>query len=44
MLNSALEDDPEARLDTQTLQTMIAAYNLERGWTADGYLDEMLYK
>ena len=44
MLNSALQDDPEARLDTQTLQTMIAAYNLERGWTADGYLDEMLYK
>jgi len=44
MLNSALQDDPEARLDTQTLQTMIAAYNLERGWTADGYLDEMLSK
>jgi aldehyde:ferredoxin oxidoreductase len=41
MLNSALQDDPEARLDTETLQTMIAAYNLERGWTADGYLDEM---
>ena len=44
MLNSALQDDPEARLDTETLQTMIAAYNLERGWTADGYLDEMSSK
>jgi len=44
MLNSALQDDPEARLDTQTLQTMIAAYNLERGWTAEGYLDEMSSK
>jgi len=44
MLTSALQDDPEARLNTQTLQTMIAAYNLERGWTADGYLDEMLSK
>jgi aldehyde:ferredoxin oxidoreductase len=40
MLNSALQDDPDARLDTQTLQTMIVAYNLKRGWTADGYLAE----
>lgn len=41
MLTSALQDDPEARLDTQTLQTMIAAYNLKRGWTAEGYLQGM---
>ncbi|MBT4692961.1 MAG: aldehyde:ferredoxin oxidoreductase [Planctomycetaceae bacterium] len=41
MLTSALQDDPDAKLDTQTLQTMIVAYNLKRGWTADGYLDEM---
>lgn len=41
MLTSALQDDPEARLDTQTLQTMIVAYNLKRGWTAEGYLQGM---
>lgn len=41
MLTSALQDDPEARLDTQTLQTMIVAYNLKRGWTAEGYLEGM---
>ena len=39
MLNSALQDDAAAQLNTQTLQTMITAYNLKRGWTADGYLD-----
>ncbi|MBT4844565.1 MAG: hypothetical protein HON92_03950, partial [Planctomycetaceae bacterium] len=39
MLNSALQDDAAAQLNTQTLQTMITAYNLKRGWTADGHLD-----
>ena len=41
MLTSALQDDPEARLETETLQTMIIAYNLKRGWTAEGYLEGM---
>ena len=41
MLTSALQDDPEARLETETLQTMIVAYNLKRGWTAEGYLEGM---
>jgi len=41
ILTSALQDDPEALLDTQTLQTMIVAYNLKRGWTAEGYLEGM---
>ena len=44
MLTSALQDDPDARLDTQTLQTMIVAYNLKRGWTAEGYLVEISSK
>jgi aldehyde:ferredoxin oxidoreductase len=41
MLTSSLQDDPEARLETETLQTMIVAYNLKRGWTAEGYLEGM---
>ena len=36
-LTSALGDDPRACLDIETLQTMITAYNLQRGWSADGF-------
>jgi len=44
MLNSVLRDDPTAQLNTQTLRTMITAYNLKRGWNADGYLDKLSSK
>ena len=37
ILTSALSDDPQACLDIETLQTMITAYNLQRGWSADGF-------
>ena len=33
----ALEDDPAARLTRQQLQAAVQAYNLERGWDADGW-------
>lgn len=38
MLAEALPDDPRARLSSDKLQQLIAAYNLERGWTPDGWL------
>ena len=40
MLTSALEDDQDARLNRQTLETLIKAYNLERGWDALGFLPD----
>jgi aldehyde:ferredoxin oxidoreductase len=33
----ALEDDPAAQLTRQQLQAAVQAYNLERGWDADGW-------
>ena len=38
MLTSALADDQDARLNRQTLESLIKAYNLERGWDASGFL------
>ena len=38
MLTSALDDDQDARLNRQTLESLIKAYNLERGWDASGFL------
>ncbi len=32
-----LEDDPAARLTRQQLQAAVHAYNLQRGWDADGW-------
>ncbi len=34
---TALEDDPAARLTRQQLQAAVQAYNLERGWDAEGW-------
>ena len=34
---TALEDDPAARLTREQLQAAVQAYNLERGWDADGW-------
>lgn len=36
-LQTALGDDPDARLTALQLQEAIAAYNLARGWSRDGY-------
>lgn len=38
LLERALDDDPAARLTAEQLGAAIAAYNLARGWAADGYL------
>ena len=38
MLTSALEDDRDARLNRETLETLVKAYNLERGWNEAGFL------
>jgi aldehyde:ferredoxin oxidoreductase len=38
MLSTALADDPQARLPRERLATLIRAYNLHRGWTAEGRL------
>ena len=37
LLNRPLPNDPEATLTTDRLQGLIAAYNMARGWTAEGY-------
>jgi aldehyde:ferredoxin oxidoreductase len=36
-LQAALGDDPEARLTADQLAEAIAAYNLARGWSRDGF-------
>jgi aldehyde:ferredoxin oxidoreductase len=36
-LEQALDDDPAARLTREQLQAAICAYNLQRGWDADGW-------
>lgn len=43
ILQQALPDDPEARLTPERLTELVRAYNLARGWTAEGWLpaDEM---
>lgn len=43
ILQQPLPDDPEARLTPERLTELVTAYNLARGWTADGWLpdDEM---
>ncbi|MEQ8618434.1 MAG: aldehyde ferredoxin oxidoreductase family protein [Lacipirellulaceae bacterium] len=40
MLNSALEDDEKATLPSERLDSLIQAYNLERGWTREGWLEK----
>lgn len=37
-LTSGLTDDPSARLSREKLAELVRAYNLERGWTAEGWL------
>ena len=37
MLTSALEDDHKASLTSDTLNSLIRAYNLERGWDENGF-------
>ena len=39
MLTSALDDDDQATLNHETLQSLIQAYNLARGWDKTGYLE-----
>ena len=38
MLSTALEGDPQARLTQPRLAELVAAYNLARGWTREGWL------
>ncbi len=38
ILTSALTDDRDARLNRETLETLVRAYNLERGWDEAGFL------
>lgn len=37
MLNQALPEDEKSRLPAERLVALIAAYNLERGWTKEGW-------
>ena len=39
-LESAPENDPEALLTRDRLNAMIENYNVERGWTRQGYIDD----
>ncbi len=41
MLRQPLPDDTKAQLSPERLQAMIEAYNVARGWTPDGYLQEV---
>ena len=40
----ALPDDPRARLSREQLQQAVQAYNLLRGWSADGWLNDPLLR
>ncbi|NOZ40876.1 MAG: aldehyde ferredoxin oxidoreductase family protein [Planctomycetes bacterium] len=40
MLSQPLLDDAKAQLSPERLQTLVEAYNLARGWTRDGFLEE----
>ena len=37
MLRQPLPDDTQAQLSPERLQALVEAYNVERGWTRDGY-------
>jgi len=39
MLKTPLPDDVRAQLSPERLRSLIEAYNLARGWTPDGYLE-----
>lgn len=39
MLTSALEDDEQATLPSERLEALVEAYNRERGWTSEGWLE-----
>ncbi|MBL8816165.1 MAG: aldehyde ferredoxin oxidoreductase family protein [Planctomyces sp.] len=38
ILRQPLPEDPESRLSSEKLQQLITAYNLARGWDADGWV------
>ncbi|MDA1231055.1 MAG: aldehyde ferredoxin oxidoreductase family protein [Planctomycetota bacterium] len=40
MLQEAIPEDARAQLSPERLQSLIVAYNLARGWTAEGWLPE----
>ena len=42
LLKQPLPDDPQASLSSERLQAMIQAYNLARGWSAEGWLKDGL--
>ncbi len=39
-LSSPLPEDPRSELSPERLQTLIKAYNLARGWTAEGWIEK----
>ncbi len=39
MLRAPLPDDTRAQLSPERLQALVEAYNVARGWTAEGYLE-----
>ena len=44
MLQQPLPDDTQAQLSPERLQALIEAYNIERGWSLDGYLHDVPIK
>ncbi|MCA9094552.1 MAG: hypothetical protein KDA68_13765, partial [Planctomycetaceae bacterium] len=40
ILSTPLPEDPRSELSPERLQTLIQAYNLARGWTAEGWIEE----
>jgi len=40
ILRHPLPDDPRAQLSPERLNSLVTAYNLARGWTADGWLND----
>lgn len=40
MLTTAIPEDAQSTLPSERLQALIQAYNLARGWTADGWLND----
>jgi len=41
MLRQPLLDDSKAQISSERLQALVEAYNVARGWTRDGYLEEV---
>ena len=41
MLNTPLPEDARAMLSSARLSGLVQAYNLARGWTAEGWLPEL---